>query len=338
MRSNRQATIVALSIAACALAGCAQLHPTQSSDEAVIRVGDYDNESPHKLSAYVGHYVEYALLTTKMSEPLETARSAVDVRLAHDGRDVSDRAKLWLRPWKYVEGADGPLCAAGETGCGLPGLRYAIWRKGSDASCSQIAIVFRGTDPGSAADWASNLHWVLRIAPVSDQYDQVQAHISEVVDRATRLPCRGPATRIVAVGHSLGGGLAQQAAYMDRRIRAVYAFDPSPVTGSMDRDSKYETTRFGLKIDRVYEHGEALAFPRYFARQLLPLPGCNPQIRTFRVDVIHGTPISQHGVRDLTAAFVALAGSPGDRSHVAPLPGPPAAQKAACARENPSPG
>ena len=49
-------------------------------------------------------------------------------------------------------------------------------------------------------------------------------------------------------------GLAQLAAYSDRRIRRVYAFDPSMVTGfySVDPPNRDRNVR-GLGIERVYE-------------------------------------------------------------------------------------
>ena len=53
---------------------------------------------------------------------------------------------------------------------------------------------------------------------------------SSAISSAISATAAGP-TQITAVGHSLGGGLAQLAAYSDPRIRRVYAFDPSMVTG-----------------------------------------------------------------------------------------------------------
>lgn len=327
-------------LAACILAGCAQTHLTQAPDEAIARVGAYDSYDEHLAARdYLGHYAEYAILAAHGKDVIapDFAPVAAGAFKGPDGEDMSARAARWQRPWRYVRGADGPFCKEGETsGCGIPGAAYQVWRKGTDASCSEIAIVFRGTDVGSLGDWLSNLHWVTRALPVRDQYEQVQDVIKGIVSKALELPCRTRATRVVAIGHSLGGGLAQQAAYVDKRIRRVYAFDPSPVTGSSDQHSRYDETRFGLRIERVYEHGEMLAYGRYFVRQLIPGSACNPLIRTFRIDLIHGNPIFQHYMVDLAGAILVHAGEPGDPRHRKPLP-PSAAQLAKMCGDAPQP-
>ena len=119
-----------------------------------------------------------------------------------------------------------------------------------------------GTMQGNSGDWESNFHWILRAFPVYDQYDQLRDHIGNFVAHIERDKCYRPgATQIAAVGHSLGGGLAQLAAYSDPKIRRVYAFDPSMVTGyySVDPRNRDENVK-GLRMERVYEHGEILAY------------------------------------------------------------------------------
>jgi hypothetical protein len=73
---------------------------------------------------------------------------------------------------------------------------------------------------------------IFALAPCFDEYDQVGAEIRDVINKIYASGCRPP--RIIVTDHSLGGGLAQHAAYGDKRITYVYAFDPSPVTGYFD--------------------------------------------------------------------------------------------------------
>ena len=116
--------------------------------------------------------------------------------------------------------------------------------------------------------------------------------------------------------------LAQQAAYVEPRIRHVYAFDPSVVTGSSDarvRQALSETGP-GLRIDRIYEHGEALAYLRFAQRQLAPASACNPQIRTIRFDAVHGGPIGQHTLSGLIGGLLRLSGESHHGSRQTTLP------------------
>jgi hypothetical protein len=59
-----------------------------------------------------------------------------------------------------------------------------------------------------------------------------------------------------------------------------------------------------LRIDRIYEHGEFLAYLRFVQRQFAPPSTCNPQIRSFRFDTIRGGPIEQHKLSTLIVALL----------------------------------
>jgi pimeloyl-ACP methyl ester carboxylesterase len=189
----------------------------------------------------------------------------------------------------------------------LDGLGIQIWRRVTDP-CAELVIAFRGTDFNQTDDWISNFRWVTRVLPVHDQYEQVREHADRMLDEAVRkLGCR-PA-RITAVGHSLGGGLAQHAAYWQQPARGrppisqVIAFDPSFVTGFYERrlDKRVrEAAVRDLKVDRVYEHGEVLAYPRFVVRHMFPSSPCSPQVRSIRVDLLEGGSRSQHSISRLT--------------------------------------
>ena len=168
-------------------------------------------------------------------------------------------------------------------------------------------LAFKGTDAKEIGDWLSNLRWFIKFPPRFDEYDQVGASILEIVARVRQLGC--PNAIMIAVGHSLGGGLAQHAAYAaGGTIRYVYTFDPSPVTGYFDFAAALrQKSTNGLGIDRAYEEGEALAIPRLLVAGFFPPKSCDPRIRIVRFNVIpHGSLFQQHKIIDLTANMITL--------------------------------
>ncbi len=115
---------------------------------------------------------------------------------------------------------------------------------------------------------------------------------------------------IVATGHSLGGGLAQHAAYTDKRIGYVYAFDPSPVTEFFGVPLPVRSAaKEDLGIDRIYEAGEILSLPRYLASGIFPTSQCHPRVRIVRFAVVNAPSfIERHRIRNLSEGLAKLAG------------------------------
>ncbi len=118
----------------------------------------------------------------------------------------------------------------------------------------QIVVVFEGTVFTSLNHWKANLRWFLRFLPgYHDHYTIATKQVAEAFleslqasseyqigdDSMLRLQ-DGRTLKLIATGHSLGGGLAQQFAYAlpqnpsnpaGPHVHEVFAFDPSPVTG-----------------------------------------------------------------------------------------------------------
>src|SRR5207342_1532360 len=120
-------------------------------------------------------------------------------------------------------------------------------------------------------------------------------------DRIERNGCTSADVMFASTGHSLGGGLAQQAAYAHPRFNYVYAFDPSPVTGFFDISAALrEANTKDLGIDRAFEAGEILALPRMIIEGIFPPESCNPRVRTVRFNLFSGAPMAQHSMTELT--------------------------------------
>lgn len=340
---------VVLVLATALLAACAG---PQDRDALLLRVGDASWTAP--AAPYAERFLDYALLADQSyadslypqgpgqatpPRPYDLGPDTYCAGRARPGeacRDVEGltpyairRLQGWRRIYASKEASDF-ACPETRPGCDapLPGLGVQVWvkRPRAGAICPEAAIVFRGTDGRSAGDWLSNLRWALRLLPLYDQYDQVQDYAPAFVARIEREPCfRRGRTRIVAVGHSLGGGLAQQAAFREGRIRAVTALDPSFVTGESDLDpALVRRNSRGLEIDQIYERGEVLSYPRLVWEEVVRPPGCDPLLRRIRLDTARGGPIAQHSLATLATALLEWSKTRRDAGLPArsPLPGP----------------
>lgn len=151
-------------------------------------------------------------------------------------------------------------------GCrNLPsGLFLEVYEHRSQGVTDELVIAYRGTENNGLyqfiADWKSNLAALFGFEP--DQYEDAKAHLVEMEAALTAWKEKPANLAIYATGHSLGGGLAQQAGYFWPEVREVFGFDPSVVTN-------WTRLRLGccLKnpdpvVHRVFHAGEALDYPR----------------------------------------------------------------------------
>jgi hypothetical protein len=155
------------------------------------------------------------------------------------------------------------------------GLYYQTYvhepQPGAGVDVAVIAI--RGTENTKIQwfyDWKTNLSAAFSIDP--KEYRLAREQILPVVKWLAQTY---PKARIHFTGHSLGGGIAQQMAYMaecvTKCIGATYAFDTSPVSNwttlrEHDRDegdkSKHWIKNDDPEILRIYHDNEALAHVR----------------------------------------------------------------------------
>ena len=160
-------------------------------------------------------------------------------------------------------------------------------------------------------DWYANLRWFF--PHKQDEYTVVvktfgKAFVEEYLKRSVEPEWTflGQA-KLYSTGHSLGGGLAQQFAYSlplnanVPRVTQVFAFDPSPVTGFFSVGKVLRTTNAqNLKIDRIYERGEILAYFRSLTNFFAPPSASHPAIRQVRYNLFHTVnPVSGHSIAEL---------------------------------------
>ena len=205
------------------------------------------------------------------------------------------------------------------------GLYFDIYESRSTSEPKRIVVAFRGTEFTSWQDWLTNIRWLrfTRFLPgYQDQYTVVAEKL--VLEFARHVIARGlnrNDVEIITTGHSLGGGLAQQFAYalkvpdgMDATIQPVsyvYAFHPSPVTGwfSVPEEIRHRNAK-DLRIDRIFEHGEILAYLRLLISQFYPPSVTAPAIREIRFSFVDSkSTIKNHSI-EAFAKFLAKSAQP----------------------------
>jgi len=284
----------------------------QNSSEAVVRApGKRYLSAPLPITPFAREHWEFAWLS--MAAYQETAAGQKHIEkvkkkaAANKGEVIPDplpplTAGGWTQ-WKNFPGED-LLKEIKESH-----LRVQVWERDEPPA---VAVTFGGTVFNNDADWRANLRW-FRPGKRDAYTDVVQTFAPdfhyELKRRSQNMdPLRLSKLDLYSTGHSLGGGLAQQFAYsvpLDcvKRVKAVYAFDPSPVTGffSVMRRLRNENKK-GLLVDRIYERGEILALLRSLMSLFYRPSTTNAAIRGVRYWLfLAWNPIAAHSIVELAA-------------------------------------
>jgi hypothetical protein len=322
------------------LAGCAI--PPQEPDEVLVReAGERHYAKPATpLAEEAKLHWEFAALSENAYFPRLPAQAYAKRlddcaftaeeknKICHRANTRDGKTRLQPAGWRWKPWADFPSAA---TWCKAQkyGLDIEVHEDTSTESgrvASRVAVIFRGTESPDLNDWRSNFRWITRFFPGEDEYtvavkDVTKDLAAEVARRQQdgRLPRSN--LMLFASGHSLGGGLAQQLAYAYPpaeapdtlpKISTVYAFDPSPVTGWFTIEKTLREKNAGqLKIDRIFEHGEALAYVRLLLSYALPPQANAPAISEVRYDVVpSNNPVGNHSMGAMALKLAEASGHP----------------------------
>jgi len=145
------------------------------------------------------------------------------------------------------------------------GLYYETYvHENAQGQLDEAVIAFRGTEnrPGQTyRDWRSNLAAFFGFEPT--QYSVARQRMPSLINELDKV--LGPTGQLFVTGHSLGGGLAQQAGYMSKRVKEVYTFNTSPVTNWSKLRLHGQIEQNYPVIHRVYHGGEILEKLRFVA-------------------------------------------------------------------------
>lgn len=148
----------------------------------------------------------------------------------------------------------------------VEGLYYETYvHENGNGKVDEAVIAFRGTENRSGqywADWRTNVVASMGLEPA--QYALARERLPTLIAALSeRFALDGQPLKLHAVGHSLGGGLAQQAGYLSAAISEVYTFNTSPVTNWSHLRLDGQIRQAYPTIYRVYHGGEILEKLRF---------------------------------------------------------------------------
>jgi hypothetical protein len=281
----------------------------QSSNEVVVRVpGDRFLSAPEPIGPYAAEHSEFAWLSDAAYIQTKAGRrhfEKIRANLKPENADpAAPVAHLNAAGWKQWDNFPD---AALRDKIVSTHLRVQVWERSDPPA---FAVTFGGTVFNNDADWRANLRWFVPMK--RDEYSDVvqtfaPAFSEELKRRSESMDKeRFGNLELYSTGHSLGGGLAQQFAYSVppeclKRVKKVYAFDPSPVTGFFSVKLSLRTeNKKGLLIDRIYERGEILALFRSLMSLFYKPSKINAAIRGVRYNVFFAwNPIAAHSIVEL---------------------------------------
>ena len=277
--------------------------PVSDKDGAVLGAKKFGLMALFSSLAYSRHVPDGARTDcslTAMSHPI-TAIDPLRTTLTNGEAVPLPRWQLWNNPLGcFAEG----------------GLYFETYVFGTQTSTSaqikHAVIAFRGTE-WSMTDWWNDFEVaILGLDP--EEYRLAREKVKLAIEQLRR---GNGDLKVYLTGHSLGGGLAQQIAYIEENTAAI-VFDTSPVTNwsYLSREGLIKNDLQDPEITRVSENKEALSYVRWVTSRL-------NFMRFQRSDYLFffnktTNPIDAHDMSILTCNFALRVKDEDDKFHYRP--------------------
>jgi hypothetical protein len=282
----------------------------QAPDQVVVREpGERFLSAPRPIAPYAAEHWQFAWLADSAYGKTHAGRSSKAERArSSEAPETALTRGDWTK-WDNDTFLSDELQKRFDT----YHLRVEVWETQSPPA---VAVTFGGTVFRNEMDWRANLRWFTpgRVDEYTlTQVDFAKAFAKKCIERDQL--GRPVSAHLYSTGHSLGGGLAQQFAYAlpvepgVPRVKKVYAFDPSPVTGFFSVDKRVrDINRGSLKIDRIYERGEILAIARSLTSLFWKPSAVAPEIRGVRYNLFYTcNPVAGHSMKKMAEKLAAAA-------------------------------
>ena len=270
--------------------GCATKHGT------LVPVAREQVTSPHRIDqryAYLSDQPQFTNQHANLDMLGTASRYYIYALMANNAYDHDPtNPKLPIPGWKFINRHESES-----------GLAFDMYEKADENGKRVVAVVFEGTNNGKdwKLDWSNNFG---RGEPA--QYHEAYTFLKDLHEHE-------PNTRIIAVGHSLGGGLALNASVRLPNVDAV-VFNSSP-RAFAGHDTKQDHS---VRV-HFTERGEILSFfSASWLRLKFWMKGYSGESYTAYINnfmdyyFLAGSPVKEHSMYFLSRALLMMAISDGN--------------------------